>query len=105
MSFFPDFEKIRENNRKAGEHAAMMNPVSTLHPEVGRHYTISPSFAHGDRSYTREILFVEALNDAHALVRLQRPFCNTTHVLINIDEHYWYDAETLAAAMPSEAQP
>ena len=97
---FLDYNKIVEEGRKAGHNVAMTHTTSTLVPEKGKHYTISPSLRNGDRSYTGNVLTVLATNEGHAKVDLNDSFWDKP-VLILIAEHYWYDATEMMT--PGEA--
>ncbi|WP_439604729.1 hypothetical protein [Shinella sp.] len=104
MSFFDEFAQIRKD-QAAWRAEARNNFVPGVDPvelKPGQKVTISPNLQTGDRSYTRDIHEVVAINAAHVQTRIpdfmkERP---TRLVMLLVHEHHFYIADGFEADAP-----
>lgn len=90
-----NFDAIRED-RNEWQKQAKQVLVSGIDPselKIGQRITISPNLIVGDRSYTRDIHEVLAINTSHVQTRIKRGYDgNPQIILLLAHEHYFYDA-------------
>ena len=88
---FPDFESIQRRNDSWRDYAKteFMPGIDPAEIKIGMKVTISPNLMIHDRSYTREIHEVLAVNSNHVQTKIKsydRP------ILLPVHEHHFYDA-------------
>lgn len=97
-----DLEASWARQRREGDAARMLSEDGAS-PEVGKHYTLSPCFARGDKSWTDDVWKVLALNAAHAVVvPVRKTFPES--LVLTISGRAWYPADDLAEAIEAAAK-
>lgn len=104
---FPDFEKTQQEMKRRGQQARLSADDSAK-PEIGKYYTVSPSFTHGDRSWTGDIWRPISFSGPNVLVEIRAPrrWGKVEHLgLFVVDERAWYPADETAAAIAAAEAP
>jgi hypothetical protein len=99
-----DFERVlasfptREEMHRMGQ-AARLGADDGVTPEVGRYYTVSPDFVHGDRSWIERVWRVIALSGPNVQVEIiGAGWDKGTDLkrIVRVDERAWYPADHIA---------
>jgi hypothetical protein len=97
MNIFPDFESI-ERRRDEWRKTAKQEFVPGIDPaelKPGMRITISPNLMILDRSYTRDIHTVIAVNASHVQTRINDGY-HKSPILLAVHEHHFYDASSFS---------
>lgn len=84
------FNKFREENERWRSEAkdTFVNGVDIADLKAGQQITVSPNLRINDRSYSRDVLIVRAINSGH--VQVEDEYGNLR--VLCVHEHHFYDA-------------
>ena len=100
-SFFTDLAASRQDMKARGTEARM-NADDGVTPEIGKVYTVSPCFAHGDRSWIDDFWEVIEASGPNLLVKIHEGHGRKHVSLFRADERAWYPADAAFALWQNE---
>lgn len=100
-NFFTNMPSRQEMQERG--HAARMSADDGETPEIGKTYTVSPSFNMGDRSWIDCLWKVEGISGPNVAVRIIGGHEDVKRI-VRADERAWYPAEDLSEFLKARGE-